>query len=177
MAENNFIYNNNYLLSNLDAQKLYAQSPLTTGVSGSSAYIGIEPSARYNETVLWSGNCAYGQSLTASEAITGFERYKIYLKNTERQQQTVIEKFADPTINTADSNKIVTLECIQAGWSNNTFLTFNVGNGQWDNTWSVFNYNGGYAGYFYATSWNYLPLGSAYLPVIQKIIGINRKEV
>ena len=25
------IWNNNYLLSNLDAQKLYAQSPLTTG--------------------------------------------------------------------------------------------------------------------------------------------------
>ena len=63
MAES--IWNNNYLLSNLDAQKLYAQSPLTTGVSGTSAYIGLEPSARYNETVLWSGTALSGEcSLT-----------------------------------------------------------------------------------------------------------------
>lgn len=31
MPENNFIYQDHYLLSNMDAQKLYAQSPLTTG--------------------------------------------------------------------------------------------------------------------------------------------------
>ena len=43
------------------AQKLYAQSPLTTGVSGTSAYIGLEPSARYNETVLWSGSTLSGE--------------------------------------------------------------------------------------------------------------------
>ena len=78
-----FIYNNNYLLSNLDAQKLYAQSPLTTGVSGTSAYIGLEPSARYNETVLWSGNS--GQltadrilTLHLTEAASSFEKIEIY---------------------------------------------------------------------------------------------------
>ena len=77
MAES--IWNNNYLLSNLDAQKLYAQSPLTTGVSGSSAYIGIEPSARYNETVLWSGDAT--SAITASESFKNFDRVKIYIKH------------------------------------------------------------------------------------------------
>lgn len=61
------IWNNNYLLSNLDAQKLYAQSPLTTGVSGSSAYIGIEPSATVDFTLLWSGSAVNGTSATLSE--------------------------------------------------------------------------------------------------------------
>ena len=70
------IWNNNYLLSNMDAQKLYAQSPLTTGVSGSSAYIGIEPSARYNETVLYSGHyiANTGTYFTVSEDITNFDK-------------------------------------------------------------------------------------------------------
>ena len=131
--------------------------------------------ASTDETVLWSGNCAFGTSLTTNEPVTAFERYKVYLRNTERQQQTVIERFADPTINTAESNKIVTLECLQAGWSNNTFLTFNVGNGAWNNSWTTFNYSGGYAGYWYDTSWNHLALNSSYLPVIQKIVGINHK--
>ena len=77
MAES--IWNNNYLLSNLDAQKLYAQSPLTTGVSGTSAYIGIEPSARYNETVLWSGSThTSGADITLSEPYTAFNTLKIY---------------------------------------------------------------------------------------------------
>lgn len=81
MPENNFIYNNNYILSNLDTQKLYAQSPLTTGVSGTSAYIGLEPSARYNETVLCSANITTGTAQTAyhlSEPISAFESYKVY---------------------------------------------------------------------------------------------------
>ena len=83
MAES--IWNNNYLLSNLDAQKLYAQSPLTTGVSGSSAYIGIEPSARYNETVLWTGIASgYGSKIIVSEPISGFEKIDIYWKDYNR---------------------------------------------------------------------------------------------
>ena len=78
------IWNNNYLLSNLDAQKLYAQSPLTTGVSGSSAYIGIEPSARYNETVLYENSAWLGvdvvpgtNSATLNESIFNFDSVKI----------------------------------------------------------------------------------------------------
>lgn len=67
----------NYILHNIDAQKLYAQAPLTTGVSGTSAYIGIEPSARYNETVLWSGNLTTAP-ITLSESMYNFDRIKIF---------------------------------------------------------------------------------------------------
>ena len=85
MAES--IWNNNYLLSNLDAQKLYAQSPLTTGVSGSSAYIGIEPSARYNETVLFdqsaNQNCSTTAEFQMSESLWNFHRAIIEFDNME----------------------------------------------------------------------------------------------
>lgn len=169
MSEINSIANGSFVLGSTSAINFQAGPGITvTEPSAGTVRIGND------ETVLWSGSCAFGESLTVSEAITGFERYKIYLRNTERQQQTVIERYADSSINTDSSNKIVTLECLQAGWSENTFLTFNVGNGAWDNSWTTFSYNGGYAGYFYATAWNYLPLNSAFLPVIQKVIGINR---
>ena len=88
MPENNFIYQDNYILSNLDAQKLYAQSPLTTGVSGSSAYIGIEPSARYNETVLWESDnpvqITTANPLTAvlTEDMNNFEYLKLLFTNS-----------------------------------------------------------------------------------------------
>lgn len=72
------IWNNNYLLSNMNAQKLYAQSPLTTGVSGTSAYIGIEPSARYNETVLFSVNTTGTTAISLSEPLSSFERFIVY---------------------------------------------------------------------------------------------------
>ena len=45
-----------FILSNMTSEKLYAKSPLTTGVSGTSAWLGLEPSATYNETVLWEGS-------------------------------------------------------------------------------------------------------------------------
>ena len=170
-----------YILSNMTSEKLYAKSPLTTGVSGTSAYIGLEPSATYNETVLYENynpGCPFGGTLTASEPVTAFERYKIYLRNSERQNQTVIEKYANPTANTATTNKIVTLECFQAGGGGNLFFTINCGQGVWDNTWKVFNYSGGYDGYFNAGgTFNKFTETSGALPVIQKIIGINRKEV
>ena len=60
-----------FILSNMTSEKLYAKSPLTTGVSGTSAYIGLEPSATYNETVLWSGNAQTG---TCSESPWNFEK-------------------------------------------------------------------------------------------------------
>lgn len=74
-----FIYNNNYILSNLDAQKLYAQSPLTTGVSGTSAYIGIEPSAQYNETVLFDNGTSGTSAGLLSENKTNFDYLKVYV--------------------------------------------------------------------------------------------------
>lgn len=83
------IWNNNYILSNMDAQKLYAQSPLTTGVSGTSAYIGIEPSAQYNETVLWEG-ASTNTAFSLSEPITNFEY--ILLSNSALPAPAVIVK-------------------------------------------------------------------------------------
>ena len=73
-----------YLLSNMTSEKLYAKSPLTTGVSGTSAYIGLEPSATYNETVLYSvtGNPTrviknQVSSYTLSESCKNFESIKL----------------------------------------------------------------------------------------------------
>lgn len=73
------IWDNRYILSNMDAQKLYTKSPLTTGVSGTSAWIGIEPSALPNETVLFfAGNDSSGyQSGNLTESIKNFETIKV----------------------------------------------------------------------------------------------------
>ena len=56
-----------------EAADLYVQSPLYTGVSGGSAYIGW---SGYNETVLWSST-ATASSFTLSESISSFERLKV----------------------------------------------------------------------------------------------------
>ena len=47
---------------------LFVQSPLYTGTSGNSAYIGWN-----NETVLWDGNGTAATSAALNEAITNFE--------------------------------------------------------------------------------------------------------
>lgn len=86
MSDIQTISQGNYILSNMAAQKLYAQSPLTTGVSGTSAYIGIEPSALNNETVLWSGEISLSSDkITLSEPFTNFERQGVYWKSYERR--------------------------------------------------------------------------------------------
>lgn len=71
------IWNDRYLLSNMTSEKLYAKSPLTTGVSGTSAYIGLEPSATYNETVLYSGAPVTGGSLALSDSWDNYEKLQI----------------------------------------------------------------------------------------------------
>ena len=78
-----------YILSNMAAQKLYAKSPLTTGVSGTSAYIGLEPSATYNETVLWENTAWLGKdvnpgtnSAVLNESIFNFDYVKVYASRT-----------------------------------------------------------------------------------------------
>lgn len=64
-----------------------------------------------DETVLYEGvpGTAYGGSIVISEPITNFRSYKIYLINTERQQQSVIERFVD-TSNNGTGNNWVTLK-------------------------------------------------------------------
>ena len=46
------IAQNNYILHNIDAKKLYVQEPLFTANSGDAVYVGWRP----DETVLYSGN-------------------------------------------------------------------------------------------------------------------------
>lgn len=72
--------NDRYILSNLTSQKLYAQSPLTTGMSGTSAYIGIEPSAQYNETVLYSGFSGL-TAVTLSDSVSNYQYIRTELYN------------------------------------------------------------------------------------------------
>lgn len=46
------IAQNNYILHNIDAKKLYVQEPLFTANSGDAVYVGWRP----DETVLWEGS-------------------------------------------------------------------------------------------------------------------------
>lgn len=77
------IWNDRYILSNMTSEKLYAKSPLTTGVSGTSAYIGLEPSATYNETVLWETPTAgtTASAFAVSEPLSSFEYFLVSGQN------------------------------------------------------------------------------------------------
>lgn len=83
-AANNISAINNSAISTTPSQALYAQSPLYTGVSGTSSFIGFDASAisadiarmlGVDETVLWSGD---ELTATVSESLTNFETIKIY---------------------------------------------------------------------------------------------------
>lgn len=64
------IAQNNYILHNIDAKKLYVQEPLFTANSGDAVYVGWRP----DETVLWSGTLASGATATLSENISAFDK-------------------------------------------------------------------------------------------------------
>lgn len=171
MSDIQTISQGNYILSNMAAQKLYAQSPLTTGVSGTSAYIGIEPSAQYNETVLWEGSANAGLfPITLSEPTTAFEEIKFVW--TPRYQGD----YGCPTVvevqNTNPHNGIIKYTLMHAYWN---------ANGPWLGAW------------YLAPTDNYTKIASeknAFCNMIQsqnemtdglncfmwKVVGINRKE-
>ena len=128
-----------------------------------------------DESVLYEGvpGTAYGGSITIAEPITNFRSYKIYLRNTERQQQSVIERFAD-TSNSGTGNNWVTLESFQAG-INGDFFTVNVGCATWSSDWKTLSYSGGWAAWSNnSAGWSRISTQASTLPYIQKIIGINR---
>ena len=159
------IWNNNYLLSNLDAQKLYAQSPLTTGVSGTSAYIGIEPSARYNETVLWSGSLSYGNSATLSESVQNFEKIRFKWSDWVSTQTIHLNEFAHQNNSTSYYSMV-------GSWHGNASATITLFKlGCHDNGSNVISFD---HGTFAPTT------ATAYYPAtesrILEIIGVNRKE-
>ena len=168
-----FIYNNNYLLSNLDAQKLYAQSPLTTGVSGTSAYIGIEPSARYNETVLWSGTLnTTGNTIKFTESLQNFERIDFYCApgNQPIQRAPTIDSIYPGSINPTATmfaylpvynvaSNTLTGEIMYISASENKLSACLIGGIR------TVNFNAATTGV------------TAYNAAITRIVGINRKEV
>ena len=128
-----------------------------------------------DETVLYEDvpGTAYGGSITIAEPITNFKSYKIYLRNTERQQQSVIERFVD-TSNSGTGNNWVTLESFQAG-INGDFFTVNAGCATWSSDWKTLSYSGGWAAWANnSAGWSRIATQASNLPYIQKIIGINR---
>ena len=74
------IAQNNYILHNIDAKKLYVQEPLFTANSGDAVYVGWRP----DETVLWSGSSALSamngsaNGVNLSESPFNFERVAVY---------------------------------------------------------------------------------------------------
>ena len=73
------IAQNNYILHNIDAKKLYVQEPLFTANSGDAVYVGWRP----DETVIFSGNrniTATGQ-LNTTEAPSAFEKIEIWSRS------------------------------------------------------------------------------------------------
>lgn len=165
------IWNNNYLLSNLDAQKLYAQSPLTTGVSGSSAYIGIEPSARYNETVLLN-NAYVNQTTTAftvSEPLSNFQ--KIRFEGISHNSTVVMDEHLAPSGN----ENIYVME---------TYFCPNGDANPWQCRMGAYKTTDGLTYTGLSAKFIYMGFNSTTIngntgnfPVINKIYGINRKEV
>ena len=163
------IWNNNYLLSNLDAQKLYAQSPLTTGVSGTSAYIGIEPSARYNETVLYSG--ALTSTVNFPEPMSSFNSVKIFIspEGNDKAYGTVYE--IDPVGGTIWDAPI------GHGFSNAWISIIRLTRANDYNSISADTKKSIMFGGYQNTSTTLSATTANNPNVIYKIVGINRKEV
>ena len=131
--------------------------------------------AEVDETVLYEDvpGTAYGGSIAISEPITNFTSYKIYLRNTERQQQSVIERFVN-TSNNGTGNNWVTLESFQAG-INGDFFTVDAGCATWSSDWKTLSYSGGWAAWANnSAGWSRISTASSNLPYIQKIVGLNR---
>lgn len=87
------IAQNNYILHNIDAKKLYVQEPLFTANSGDAVYVGWRP----DETVLWSGNTGSNSHTTAftlSESFSAFN--KIRFEGVQYGASTPIYEISTP---------------------------------------------------------------------------------
>ena len=158
-----------FILSNMTSEKLYAKSPLTTGVSGTSAYIGLEPSATYNETVLFTGNGSKIVQWTASEPLTNFNEVQFIVSTDPNEEGPA--KISVPMYGLNTSR-------LKLGWVG----TFN---GWRDIVWQ-YQYNNTNMTTFTAVSGSYWGINSNAIQgngawnsdglAIYKVIGINRKE-
>ena len=94
MSDIQSISQNNYILHNIDAKKLYVQEPLFTANSGDAVYVGWRP----DETVLWSGTPA--TSVNLSESFSNFETIKI-TAYAQEQHSGMAQTFEFPGTNSA----------------------------------------------------------------------------
>ena len=85
------IAQNNYILHNIDAKKLYVQEPLFTANSGDAVYVGWRP----DETLLFSAD-APGGTITLSESPLNFNEIKMTFGNTHGSQIT--NNFGEDTV-------------------------------------------------------------------------------
>ena len=125
---------NSSAISTTPSQALYAKSPLYAGVSGTSSFIGVDEtllaqliesaaSAKYNETVLFSGNLT-GNGATAqlSEPIQNFEKIKVYGHTDDGAQCTWFTEFY-PIENTLMDIGVATNNAGWGKWFNFTITT------------------------------------------------------
>ena len=155
------IAQNNYILHNIDAKKLYVQEPLFTANSGDAVYVGWRP----DETVLWSGNGAVSAAL--SEPMTNFNRLKIKLGNLDG----------------TDGTQYVEVPAVPSAIKN---LTYNAGGGSnfyfvglycsADENSITINKEAALLKAFGSTAYGGQGEITGYKPALHEVIGINRKE-
>ena len=163
------IAQNNYILHNIDAKKLYVQEPLFTANSGDAVYVGWRP----DETVLWDGNgtgAGYNTEISLSAPTSAFETVKFYWAGENGSTATTyrINEFA------ITDTKALPLDGL---WQRYSDGKFNFGgctvSANSDLTKYKIDHN-----YRYNVSTAVIDIGrdQSNFAYIHKIVGINRKE-
>lgn len=155
------IAQNNYILHNIDAKKLYVQEPLFTANSGDAVYVGWRP----DETVLYSG--AAVSNCTLTEPITNFNSVKYLLYGIEDSNRTRMWFECDTTSDTWN---------IQYSDGTNYAYTQLVQLSSTDTTLSAVRYKEINYGPFNSTAGSIIQATGAYPAIIKAVVGINRKE-
>lgn len=168
MSEIQSIAQNNYILHNIDAKKLYVQEPLFTANSGDAVYVGWRP----DETVLWSGNS--GQvtasmllTVPLSEPASAFEKIQIKC-NCSYGAGTVIQTYS---YNDSSENNIYPITLAGGNAEGNT-LYIDKGYVKFSGSSAIFG-GGSRFNFMSPTSGN---LNTNRGPIPIEIRGINRKE-
>ena len=101
------IAQNNYILHNIDAKKLYVQEPLFTANSGDAVYVGWRP----DETVLWSGSSSTSAfNITLNETGEGKLEIKELLDADDYEVNATYN--GDSNYNSTVATSIVTIVVI-----------------------------------------------------------------
>ena len=163
------IAQNNYILHNIDAKKLYVQEPLFTANSGDAVYVGWRP----DETVLYDNPTNHNVATTAefvmNESLWNFHRAFIEFDNMEFTDQP-LNMEVDLDISTTGTSYYTPMR------NANTFPTLNI---PFANFYinSVGNIKYTNRGLLYGTWTNIgTTTGDSRGYRVRKVIGINRKE-